>query len=164
VTGRALVWLGHHTLALLMLAVVLSVANDFTAGGKLHLGAIAAGAWVAWLIAWSADAGYHEGHVCRRCATRADDPGKLAGQMARPLAAYHVRWLLPPAVAASALWVAGTGLGHHLPWWAVTLNFVASVIIGLGWALSWVHRKLRPWCPFCDRRRAPQTPGRVPAE
>ena len=40
-------------------------------------------------------------------------------------------------------------LFRHPPAWALALSALGSVALGLTYVVTWQHRRLYPWCPFC---------------
>jgi hypothetical protein len=147
--GRAAMWLGHYSLAVLWAAIALTAAADAT--GQHDPLEIASGvAWVVWFAAWSADGAVHQERLCGRCAASAPTGGQAeAARLQAVLRAHH------SPVASTAMLagvIAGEGASFILrdfPVIAATADAAAVILLGVSVAITARHRRLHRWCPWC---------------
>jgi hypothetical protein len=93
--------------------------------------------------------------VCIRCLReQPEDGGMVAQRKLRQLWAYHLPGLGPVGrslgvIAACGLWVAGSIMRESNSPLGIVLGFLGGSVITYDWYLTFVHRRLKPWCPWC---------------
>lgn len=144
-------WLGHYSTLLLLAAVVSSVADDATGQQQGIVEWIAVGVWSLWTAAMLADRGVHQERLCERCVAASPlDPQAAVDRWKRVLRLHHARGAMLALLGAVIGWDLTAGaLFHHPPVWALAISALASVALGMTYAVTWQHRRLYPWCPFC---------------
>lgn len=154
--GRAIpdgpaMWLGHYSTTLLLGAVAASVADDATGQSVGAVEWIAAVAWIAWIVAFMSDMGRHQERLCERCIAASPlDPQAEVTRWKPVLRAHHARGATVAVLAAIVAWdFAGGFFFPHPAAWALALDALASVVLGASYVVTWQHRRLYPWCPFC---------------
>lgn len=153
VPERPAMWLGHYSLPLLRVAVAVSVADDAAGqpgGADGWAGWIVTAAWAVWIAAVLADGGVHQERLCERCVAATPlDPQAAVDRWKRALRLHHNNGARNGMLGGIlACWLA-TGFLHHPPAWALALSATADVAYGAFSLVSWKHRRLFPWCPFC---------------
>jgi hypothetical protein len=151
VPERPAMWLGHYATHLLLAAVAASVADDAMGqpGGVVQWAAVAA--WTVWIAAFLVDGGFHRERLCERCVAASPlDPQAAVDRWRRALRLHHARAVMVAVLAGVVGWNLASGaLFRHPPAWALAVSALASVTLGASYAVSWQHRRLYPWCPFC---------------
>lgn len=166
VPEKPAMWLGHYSTPALLAAVVASVADDAMGqpGGAVQWITIAV--WALWLAAWLADGGVHQERLCERCIAASPlDPQAAVDRWRRVLRLHHERRVMIAVLGAVVVWDVMAGRLHHPPAWALAVSALTSVALGASYAVTWQHRRLYPWCPFCrwDEGGAEEVSPDVPA-
>lgn len=150
IPDRAVMWLGHYSVFLLLAAVAASVADDAAGQPSGLLDWIVDAAWLAWVAALLADMGRHREHLCERCiAATPLDPQAAVDCWRRVLRLQHAHGAWIALLGAVVAWDIGSALFRHQPPWAFAVDALVSVIVGASWLVTWQHRRLYPWCPYC---------------
>ncbi len=148
---KAAMWLGHYSTLFLLAAVAASVADDAMGqpGGPVDWALSAL--WLVWIAALMTDMGRHREHLCERCiAATPLDPQAAVTRWRRVLRLHHERRAMIALFGGVLAWDFASGaLFKHPPAWVLTVNALVSVIIGASYVVTWKHRQLYPWCPFC---------------
>lgn len=147
---RAIMWLGHYSVFVLWGGIALFIAND-------AVGQPSARPWfwivtvvsVVWIGSLFAD-GYHEDRLCERCIAASPLDPAAAVQRWRPALwwTHQKRLSLIVMLAALSVFVCNA-LFHHPPWWLSALSILAFLVLGISFAVTYQHRRLYPWCPYC---------------
>jgi hypothetical protein len=150
VPERAAMWLGHYSTALLLAALAVSVADDAAGRPQGAVTWLVDAVWLAWIAAWMADIGRHQEHLCERCIAASPlDPQAAVTRWRRVLRLHHARAATVAMLGSVIAWDIASGMFRHPPAWAFALDALASVVLGASYAVTWQHRRLYPWCPFC---------------
>lgn len=112
-------------------------------------------AWGTAAITWWCDIRHHRRRLCERCISSIPlDLEALVARRRAVLRAYHAH----AATAIAALIAAATQVPllllsprGHSPLWSYAVASPGVVIIGACTLITWQHRRLRPWCPWCRR-------------
>lgn len=147
---KPVAWLGHYSVLLLWVAVAAGVANNTTGLRIAAVSTMASVAWIAWIVAWAADYGYHQSHLCERCVAASPlNPQAVAARRKGILRAHHARKAQLAVLAFVVAWMVADPLMRHPAAWTYVLNALVLVALGVNGAVTWQHRRLYPWCPFC---------------
>jgi hypothetical protein len=148
---RAGMWLGHYATLFLLAAVAASVADDATGQPSGPVNWITTAAWMAWIVAFLADIGHHQEHLCERCVAASPlDPQAEVDRWRRVLRLHHERRAMIALFGGILAWdFVSASLFRHPPGWALAVDAVTAVALGASYAFTWKHRRLYPWCPFC---------------
>ncbi len=144
-------WLGHYSTAFLLAATAASVADD-AAGQPGGLADWALDAlWLAWIAALMTDMGRHREHLCERCiAATPLDPQATVTRWRRVLRLHHERRAMVALFGGVLAWDLASGaLFRHPAAWVLAVNALVAVIVAASYVVTWQHRRLYPWCPFC---------------
>jgi hypothetical protein len=150
---KAGMWLGHYSMLALWAVIAVTITGDAT--GQQHHGGvmtwITAAAWTVWVVALLADMRRHQETLCERCVAAIPlDPQAAVTERKAILRAYHGSAVLILEVVALACVIPLLlfSLGQP-PLWAYVLDAPAVLAIGALSVITWQHRRLYPWCPFC---------------
>lgn len=148
---RTAMWLGHYSTAFLLAAVTVSVADDATGQSNGGVQWRATVAWTAWILAWAAGDHRHREHLCERCIAASPlDPQAEIDRWRRVLRLHHARRAMIALFGGIIAWdFASDALFRHPPIWVLALDAVTVVVLGASYVVTWKHRQLYPWCPFC---------------
>ena len=164
--NRALMWLGHHSVHLMVVAIGSSIAEVATGNTQNVVGVINDLAWIVWTVSLFAGWNYHDSRLCERCVAATPLDTQAAVDRWRPALRWEhrLRWRLAVLIVSTALLV-WTGSFHPEPWW----GWLAVIPAILGYSSifisAWQHRRLYPWCPFCrwddggDEEVSPDVPA-----
>jgi len=145
---RLLMLAGHYFPVAFVALAAIAVADAVTGKHPGLLRDVTYVLFAAWYLSFYADAAYHSGRLCWRCARHVPaDPERSVTRWRRFLWLHHKPWLV---LLAGAPMVAVLLLSGHFPGW---LDIAADAgVIAVAGPAFWagvVHRRLRPWCPFC---------------
>lgn len=164
---RLAMWLGHYSTALLLAATAASVADAAMGQPDGLVNWILSAVWVAAIAAFMTDMGRHREHLCERCiAATPLDPQAAVTRWRQVLRLQHERRPMLALFGVILAWDFASGsLFRHPPGWVLAVNALVAVIIGASYAITWKHRQLYPWCPFCrwDEGGAHEVSPDVPA-
>lgn len=147
---RPAMWLGHYSMLALLAAVMASLADDATGQRPGVAEWIAVAAWSAWMAASAADTGRHRERLCERCIAASPlDPQAAVSRWRAALRLHHSRKAMITLLSAVVAWDVIDGLLHQPPWWALALSALGTAALGMSVFVTWQHRRLYPWCPFC---------------
>jgi hypothetical protein len=150
VPERAAMWLGHYSTVLLLAAVATSVADDATGQSQGALEWVTSAVWLAWIAAFMTDVGRHQERLCERCIAASPlDPQAAVTRWRRVLRLHHARRAMLALLGGIIAWDVVNGLFRHPPAWALALDALTAVVLGASYVVTWQHRRLYPWCPFC---------------
>jgi hypothetical protein len=150
VPERAAMWLGHYSTVLLLAAVATSVADDATGQSQGALEWAASAVWLAWIAAFTADIGRHQERLCERCIAASPlDPQAAVTRWRGVLRLHHARRAGLALLGGIIAWDVVNSLFRHPPAWALAIDALTAVVLGASYAVTWQHRRLYPWCPFC---------------
>ncbi len=152
--NRFLMWAGHHSIRLMIPAVVLVVA--FTVAGRPGgdsgpLSWVVTAVWLTWFVTIMVDFNYHEARLCERCiAATPLDPQKAVNRWDRVLRISHSKKALITMTFLVVVWfftAPWITAEHH--WWGNAINVAALLVVAVIVTTMHVHRRLYPWCPYC---------------
>ena len=147
----ATMWLGHYSTVLLLGAVAVSVADDAAGqpGGPLDW--LTSAMWLAGIAALMADVGRHQEHLCERCIAASPlDPQAAVTRWRRVLRLHHERRAVIALFGGIIVWdFVSDSLFRHPPAWVLAVDALTMIILGASYVVTWQHRRLYPWCPFC---------------
>jgi len=146
--SRLLMLAGHYTPVAFIALAAMALADEATGRHPGLLRDITYVAGAAWLLSFYADEGYHSRGLCWRCARHAPaNPDASVARWRRALWLHHKPGLV---LLAGALPVAVLLLGSHFPrWLSVASDVCILVVAGSAFWSGIMHRRLRPWCPWC---------------
>lgn len=158
---------GHYSIYILWVAVIVNFADLIVYGNTNTLaGYITAAPWVVWWGSYFADRGYHQERLCEKCI--AGTPLDTQAAVTRwrwALKTHHMPWVvLIVLLTALALEFTGNSF-KHTPTWAIFADAGVVLAIGVDNIMTWQHRRLYPWCPYChwddggDHEVAPDVPA-----
>lgn len=139
---------GHYNMVAFIALAAMAVANTVAGRHPGLLRDMTYPVFAAWIFSFYADDGYHSRRLCWRCARHAPaDPEASVARWRRALWLHHRAGLV---LLAGAVPVSGLLLSSHLP---PGLDIASDIgVIVVAGAASWsgiMHRRLRPWCPWC---------------
>jgi hypothetical protein len=162
--NRALMWLGHYSIYLMVAALAAQV-GAIASGGLILPGVISALLWLTWLASIAADGGYHQSRLCERCIAATPLDPQVAVNRWRPA----LRWAHRPGrkflVLLGAVIAMNWIVYLHLAWWVWILIALAVAGYASFFVSEYQHRKLYPWCPYCrwddggDEEVSPDVPA-----
>lgn len=145
---------GHHYIWALAPVVVMIVTDYVTRHRYWELNGLTYAVLAFWLLVMYDAQPYHDKHLCARCAASAPaDPDKAVGRWMPALRWVHARRVIYVTACAIIGWIAYATLftSSWDPWWATAVDvFVLVPVITWMYAAQYAHRRLKPWCPFCD--------------
>lgn len=163
--SRVLMWLGHYSVYLMLVALAAALFAEAT-GTRILPDLVSDLAWIAWMVSVFADWYYHESRLCERCIAATPLDTQAAVDRWRPVLWWNHqpgwRFTTLGASVAVSLWIAGQA---HLAWWAWVLVVAGLSSYGFFFLSSLLHRRLYPWCPYCrwDDGGDEEVPPDVPA-
>jgi hypothetical protein len=153
IPAKAAMWAGHYSTFILLAAVAASVAYD--AAGRPGGGVIDWAmdvAWLAWVASFTADARVHRERLCERCIAASPlDPQAVVTRWRQVLRLHHDRRTMIVIYGAIVAWDLGSAsLFRHPSAWALAVDALTVSVLGATYVVTWQHRRLYPWCPFCS--------------
>jgi hypothetical protein len=164
--GAAALWLGHYSDPLLWTAIAVSIGDYATRERYWPVLAAAVVVWAVAVTAQVADVRRHREALCERCiAVVPLDPQAAVARWKGVLRAHHARVAMVAMMATVVAWDGAFAAFRHPPWWAYAVAVLAAVALGVSTLVTWQHRRLYPWCPFChwddggDHEPSPDVPA-----
>ena len=144
-------WLGHYFLYTVAIAVPLSAATTIAGRNITWLLWLTAAAWGVLVVALTADLIYHRTSLCERCIREAPalNPSRPVQRWKRALWFDHQRKLQLAILFGYFAWGLYDGRVHHEATWQMAGDIGYMIIIAVTWLITWQHRRLMPWCPYC---------------
>ena len=151
ISERAAMWLGHYSTLFLLAAVAASVADDAAGQPNGPVDWAMDAFWLAAIAAFMIDLGRHRERLCERCVAASPlDPQAPVDRWRPVLRLHHDRRAMLVVFGAILAWdFVSAGLFKHPPSWVLAVDALVAVVIGASYAITWQHRRLYPWCPFC---------------
>lgn len=164
--NRRLMWMGHYSIYVLLVTLVLDIAAAATGQNWGPVGDLAGVAGGVWIVAFLSSF-YHDAKLCERCVAASPlDPQAAVDRWILMLRWEHLQLWKTISLLGSGTWLAFLGRYNHVPpWWywipgTVLVPLFISVFVS-----SRQHRRLYPWCPFChwgdggDEEAVPDVPA-----
>lgn len=150
--NRALMFLGHYSTHMILGAWPLQVANDAVLRSVWMLDDVASWTWVGAVAVVVLCSGHHDERLCERCIAAVPlDPKKEVRRWLPALRLAHMKRTTLALWALIIPWQAVMIIvrDDHT-WWACAGGAVVITVVAAVYGAVWRHRRLYPWCPFCD--------------
>jgi hypothetical protein len=154
IRGGAVV-IGHYGIGAFIAGMASGVVYELVGHGSVLLGYVAALIAIFGMLALITRMLVHDVSLCELCIAGAPvlDPQGAVKHNRWLLKAFHWERVNAIATLAVIAWLFTPDLRKGAIWrgWDTAGDVVAFSLISAVLYLTWVHYRLKPWCPYCKR-------------